>query len=35
MAGGSGWVFGLLLGALLIPLVHTVIEPLWRMVTGK
>ncbi len=33
-AAGSG-LFGLLLGALLIPLVHTVIEPAWGMVTGK
>ncbi|MGR0187292.1 DUF808 domain-containing protein [Azospirillum aestuarii] len=33
-AAGAG-VFGLLLGALLIPLVHKVIEPLWGMVRGK
>ncbi|MFC5358904.1 DUF808 domain-containing protein [Azospirillum himalayense] len=33
-AAGAG-VFGLLLGALLIPLVHKVIEPLWGMVLRK
>ncbi|WP_174441652.1 hypothetical protein [Azospirillum formosense] len=33
-AAGAG-VFGLLLGALLVPLVHRVIEPLWGVVTGK
>lgn len=32
-AAGAG-LFGLLLGALLIPLVHKVIEPAWSMVTG-